>query len=319
MPVDATNKTVIWTITNGATLASINSAGLVTALGNGTVTVAAGAGDGSGIYGVFVITISNQSQSVTGINITGAGDSTSITTDGGSLQLIDQVLPEDATQKTVTWSISSGMEYATINATGLVTAVDNGIVTAMATATDGSGVFATIDISITGQVVPVSGITIYGVGSTRTITVTDGTLQLKADVFPANATDKSVTWSIAKGNGLATVNTDGLVTAIENGIITVVASADDGSGITGSIDIPIAINDNEVVPVNVTKNEMRINLNSNFLSWRADLYNFQGGLVMSTLIESDTVIFNISSLPSGVYLVVLSKGANLRVTKVMKP
>ena len=46
--------------------------------------------------------------------------------------------------------------------TGLVTAVSNGTVTARATANDGSGVYGQLTITISNQVIPVTGITVTG-------------------------------------------------------------------------------------------------------------------------------------------------------------
>ena len=60
-PVNATNQTVIWSITEGKALALINNEGLLTAMGNGTVVVRGTASDGTGVYGELTITISNQS------------------------------------------------------------------------------------------------------------------------------------------------------------------------------------------------------------------------------------------------------------------
>ncbi len=58
-------------------------------------------------------------------------------------------MPSNATNKTVTWSITNGTGLATINSsTGLVTASDNGTVTARATANDGSGIYGTLIITI---------------------------------------------------------------------------------------------------------------------------------------------------------------------------
>ena len=55
--------------------------------------------------------------------------------------------------------------YASINSsTGLLTATDNGTVTARATANDGSGVYGTLTITISNQVIPVTGITVTGAG-----------------------------------------------------------------------------------------------------------------------------------------------------------
>ncbi len=200
-----------WSITNGTGQATISSSGLVTAVANGTVTARATANDGSGIYGTLVITITNQVIPVTSITVTGAGGVTTITTDGGTLQLSASVLPSNATNKTVTWSITSGSGLATITSTGLITAIDNGTVTVRATANDGSGIYGTLTITITNQAVLVTGITVTGAGGATTITTDGGSLQMSAAVLPSNAANKTVTWSIANGTGQATISSTGLV------------------------------------------------------------------------------------------------------------
>ena len=245
-PADATNKTVTWSVVNGTGQATINSTGLVTAVSNGTVTARATANDGSGVVGSLVITISGQVIPVTGITVTGTGGATTITTDNGTLQLTATVTPADATNKTVTWSVVNGTGQATINSTGLVTAVSNGTVTARATANDGSGVVGSLVITISGQVIPVTGITVTGASGATTITTDNGTLQLTATVTPADATNKTVTWSVVNGTGQATINSTGLVTAVSNGTVTARATANDGSGVVGSLVITIS---GQVIPV----------------------------------------------------------------------
>ena len=138
---------------------------------------------------------------MTGITVTGAGGSSVISSDNGQLQLTATVTPTNATNQTVTWSITNGTGQATINTTGLVTAVANGTVTARATANDGSGIVGSLVITISGQVIPVTGITLTGAGGATTITQDNGSLALTATVAPSNATNKSVTWSIANGTG----------------------------------------------------------------------------------------------------------------------
>ena len=93
---------------------------------------------------------------------------------------------------------------------GLVTAVSNGTVTARATANDGSGIFGTLVITISSQVIPVTGITVTGAGGSSTITTDNGTLQLSAAIAPTNATNQTVTWTIANGTGQATISSTGL-------------------------------------------------------------------------------------------------------------
>ena len=230
-PTNATNQTVTWTIANGTGQATISSTGLVTAVSNGTVTARATANDGSGIYGTLVITISSQVIPVTGITVTGAGGSSVITTDNGTIQMSAAIAPTNATNQTVTWTIANGTGQATISSTGLVTAVSNGTVTARATANDGSGIYGTLVITISSQVIPVTGITVTGAGGSSVITTDNGTIQLSAAIAPTNATNQTVTWTIANGTGQATISSTGLVTAVSNGTVTARATANDGSGI----------------------------------------------------------------------------------------
>jgi LPXTG-motif cell wall-anchored protein len=90
---------------------------------------------------------------VTSIAVTGAGSATAITTNGGTLQMLASVLPNNATDPSVTWSVTPGTGSATISTTGLLTAAGNGTVTVIATANDGSGVIGTFVITISGQTV----------------------------------------------------------------------------------------------------------------------------------------------------------------------
>jgi uncharacterized protein YjdB len=318
-PYNATNKAVTWSIVNGTGQASVNGTGLVTAITNGTVTAIATANDGSGVYGSLIISLSNQVVEVTNINVTGAGDLNSIDADNGSLQLLATVLPVNATNKSVTWSLVNGTELAEISNDGIVTASDNGIITARATANDGSGIYGNLIINISNQIIPVSDIKVTGTNGIKTISMSNNTLQLLATVIPSNATDKTVTWVLTHGIGLATISSSGLITAGDNGIITARATANDGSGIYGLMDIPILIENSELKPIFVTRTEIRIPLNSGYISWKAGLYNTQGALLLSDIVNSDVVVFDISALHSGIYIVVLSKGDNQRFAKVIKP
>jgi uncharacterized protein YjdB len=273
-PSNATNKTVTWSIINGTGQATINSSGLVSAVKNGTVTARAAANDGSGVYGTLIITISNQVILVSSITVTGAGGATVVST-GGSLQLSAEILPADASDKTVTWSVIKGTGQATINTSGLLTAVSNGTVTARATANDDSGVYGTLIITIETLIIPVTSITVTGTGGISTISVDDGTLQLNAAVLPSNATNKSVTWSVSNGTGEAIISSSGLVTAISNGNITARATAQDGTGVFGSLLITIS---NQIIKV--------------------DEINVSGEDGATTLVNGSTLQLTASVLPS---------------------
>ena len=70
-------------------------------------------------------------------------------TDGGTSQFSVGIIPNNATNKNVTWSVLE-TSIATVSESGLLTAVSNGEVTVKATATDGSGVVGELKINITG-------------------------------------------------------------------------------------------------------------------------------------------------------------------------
>lgn len=65
------------------------------------------------------------------------------------------------------------------------------------------------------------------------------TVSLVANVEPADAVNKEVEFSIVNGTGEATVSKTGVVTGVSVGTVTAVATATDGSGVTGTCEIPV--------------------------------------------------------------------------------
>ena len=93
-------------------------------------------------------------------------------------------------------------------------------------------------LTTTYNVCWVTSIVVSGTGGLTT--VADGaTLQMLAAVLPVNATDATVTWSVVNGTGTATISVGGLLTATAPGTVTVIATANDASGVTGSLVITI--------------------------------------------------------------------------------
>jgi len=246
LPENASDKSVTWSVTNGTGAATITPSGLLQAISDGTVTVIATACDGSGISGITNITISNQSIPVSSITVHGEGNISVINTDDGTLQMIASVLPENASDKSVNWSVINETGEATITLSGLLQAVSDGVVTVIATASDGSGISGNINITISNQFIPVSSLAILGEGGMSEIDTDEGTLQMIASVLPENATNKSVTWGVTNGTGEATITSSGLLQAVSDGMVTVTATAQDGSGVSGSTNITIS---NQFVPV----------------------------------------------------------------------
>lgn len=80
------------------------------------------------------------------------------------------------------------------------------------------------------MLVPMNGTTISTPGETK---------QIYAGINPSNADDNTVTWSIANNPGSAIISQTGLLTPGTDGVATVTATANDGSGVSGSIVITI--------------------------------------------------------------------------------
>ncbi|WP_141503110.1 immunoglobulin-like domain-containing protein [Paenibacillus luteus] len=105
-------------------------------------------------------------------------------------------------------------------------------------------VFSAIAKATTKEWVRVNSITIGGSDGLLAITEDKGSLQLNAEVQPSDATDPSLTWTVANEDGtqtnLAVMNANGLLTAVKDGKVKVTAASGDGSGVTGSAVVTIS-------------------------------------------------------------------------------
>lgn len=92
-----------------------------------------------------------------GMTVRGEGGKSAISTEGGTLKLTARIVPENATNTAVNWSVrnaadGTATDIAEIDSSGLLTAKKNGKVEITAAAADGSGVSAKVTVTITNQV-----------------------------------------------------------------------------------------------------------------------------------------------------------------------
>ena len=211
-PDNATDKNVTWS-TAKAAIATVSDNGLVTAVAEGTTTITAKAGDKTA---TCAVTVSKKVIPVTSVTL----NKTSLAlTEQETFQLSATVSPDNATDKTVTWS-SSNTAIATVSDNGLVTAVAEGTTTITAKAGDKT---ATCTVTVSKKVIPVTSVSL---NKTSLALTEQETFQLSATVSPDNATDKTVTWS-SSNTAVATVSSNGLVTAVQEGSATITAKAGD--------------------------------------------------------------------------------------------
>lgn len=201
---EGTGSTVAWSSDNEE-VAKVDQNGLVTAVGKGTANITATAGGQSASCAVTV------NAPLKGIQITGERD----TIKKGDKEKLSVVYdPEDTTDDTtVTWS-SDNEKVATVDQTGLVTAVADGTANIKAKVGTLEATYA-----ITVQEVKLNGITIKDAttihrGETETLEVT---------YDPENTTDdKTVEWTTTDP-AVATVDGSGTVTAVGIGSANITA------------------------------------------------------------------------------------------------
>lgn len=173
-------------------------------------------GDGTTVPRTLPVKIAEYGVEVTDISI----NKTSLSLQTGQEEALRAtVKPDNATDKTVSWS-SSDTSIAIVDSNGKVTAKSAGSATITCKANDGSGVQATCAVTVTNpkpdKIVLPSG-----------ATVTAGqTITLSPTVTPANA-EYTLTWS-SDDETVATVNPDGVVTGVKKGKTFINVETDNG-------------------------------------------------------------------------------------------
>jgi uncharacterized protein YjdB len=256
LPEAASNKAVDWSLIEMNGSATITSSGLFSAGDPGTVVVVASALDQSGVSDSLQIIISSPIQ-VSEILISSQGGVNELPY-GGTLQYTASVLPDNAVNKEISWSVVPGTGSATISASGLLTAGNSGTVKVVATALDGSGVADTVALAIAEAPIPVSQINVSPEGGVTQL-LTGENLLYSAEILPVDAADKEISWSVVSGSGTATIDTEGLLTARNPGDVIVMATALDGSGVSGNSALSILA---PVIPVSSLELSSAGNVNS---------------------------------------------------------
>ena len=132
--------------------AVLKNDGTVWVWGNNTSGQIGNGASGSGTYRVYPTQTTGLIlfTPATNVIVTGMNGITSITTKSGMLQMIGTVLPTDASYKDVTWSVRNETGSATIGSNGLLTAVSDGTVAAIATI-NGTYISGEMMVTISGQ------------------------------------------------------------------------------------------------------------------------------------------------------------------------
>ncbi len=270
-------------------------------------------------YKAGVVTVDN-------IAVTGEGGATTIDTEGGTLQMMAVVEPSNADDPTYSWKVVNGSGIANISEGGLLTAECNGTVTVVARAND-NGTKGELEIILSNQSYLVTSISLSPSGA---ISVVEGnTQQFTADVMPGCANDVSVTWTVeipAINPGYATIDQNGLLTADSAGSVSVVATANDGSGERGVRTVTISpftsVKDIHQSGVQLSPNPVTnvINLENTSSVVLVEIYGINGSVIKKVTNNSNnTLSINASDLNSGIYFIKLhERDGSIFVSKFIK-
>ena len=232
LPLASDNQKLKW-CSNATDIASVDeSTGVITAHKVGDAVITATTTDGSGISASTTIHVTplkvSQIEMPKDISLLYSL----------SKQIEVTFTPELADNKTLKWT-SDNENIATVTQEGVVKGVNVGTTNITATAMDGSGVSATCKVTVKPVVIDLS---------TKTINLRKGESYAEqiVNVLPDNYEHKEVVWT-SSDNSIASVDSEGMITAVKPGITTIKYSLGYDSSITA--ECKVIVYDENVVYV----------------------------------------------------------------------
>jgi uncharacterized membrane protein len=157
--------------------------------------------------------------------------------------------------------------------------------------------------------ISVSSVAVKGADDVSEIKVMAGTLQMTAEILPANADIKQVVWSVENGTGEATISEAGLLTAVKDGQVVVKATTTDGSNLVGEKTITISGQTTSVAIIdeqfriypNPVVDQLTITSMSNIKN--IDIIAIDGRVVQSAKVNGVHAELSVGTLKSGIYLI----------------
>lgn len=215
-PVDATNRSVVWSSQDIAVV-TVDAEGNIVGISGGVTTITAVTVDGN-FLAEATVTVSDVQTPVTGLSLN--RDDANILV-GEQLQLMAQVLPSNATDPAVIW-LSDDASIVTVDSEGNILGITAGTTQVSATTIDG-GFTAQTSVTVSEPIMA-SGITL---SPTATRIAVGENFQMEAEVQPAETAHQSIIWS-SEDTSLVTVASDGIITGMAVGTTTISVTTIDG-------------------------------------------------------------------------------------------
>lgn len=222
-PSTASDRTVIYTSSDEAVLTVRGK--VIKTVAPGTCVLTVASKQNPEVCEEWLVIVA---QPITGMKLIAASSDLYV---GDMTFLFADITPADATLSAVTWK-SENEKVAVVDAFGTVTALSRGYVTLRATALDGSGRYATINLQVKQKP---EAITL----SESEMTLAVGSPKnLKATVAPQNADEKALVWS-SSDESVATVNSQGRVTPVAPGSCVITCESAAFSGVNASCTVNV--------------------------------------------------------------------------------
>ncbi len=224
-----TGRRVTWRSSNVAA-ATVDSVGVVTGIGAGSVTITAESGGVTGTALVSVVLAPVATVVITPATVslqTGASRALAVT--------LRDAAGRTLTGRTVTWSTSAA-PIANVSSTGTVLAIAPGTATITARS---EGRSATSQVTVTA--IPVASVSVSPATQTLSVGQTATLVSRVADASGAVLNGRTVTWATDRAS-VATVSATGVVTAVATGTARITATSEgrSGSAVITVATVPVA-------------------------------------------------------------------------------
>ncbi|NQU86299.1 MAG: endo-1,4-beta-xylanase [Mariniphaga sp.] len=171
---------------------------------------------------------------------------------------------------------------------------------------------------VNGTFVKVNSVKISSHNDVTTIDSDDGTLQLTATLLPENVTFPGVTWDVFEKD-IATIDENGLLTALQNGTVSIVAKAVDGSDkknyfrVTITNQVIVGINDFKLPENSITlfpnpSSDGNFTINRIEKIKSIEVRRLDGKLIKKINVENKTSATYYMNIDQGIYLIQMFDG-----------
>ena len=225
-PENATSKEVAWKSSN-ENIVAISNTGVITALEEGATTIVATTVDGTNLSAVCDVVV--QPTLAESLIL----DKSEVTLNvNEEIILVATITPNSIPNNELRWT-SSNDAIATVNKDGVVTAIATGEAIITVATTDGSNLSASCKVTVVPTLVESITLDKTEINLEATETAT-----LIVTVLPELTTDKSVEWT-SSDESVATIDANGLVTAVAVGEATITATTTDDSNLSASCKVSV--------------------------------------------------------------------------------